>query len=137
MTEKNVYTIHATHCVYEIIDGAEIISFCDDQYNPEKYLVLQRTGDVDAQDKALGLDAMHVELSGQSRSGYGLIESISQTGRNFIFSPTKDGQIVLGVQGGILIDTSGCNVDLARLIDAIEEFCSEFRVNFVREGVRK
>lgn len=137
VARKDAYIIHASYCAYEIMDGAEVISFCDDRDDPEKYLALQRAVGADAQDKALGMDAIHVELSDQSRSGYGLIESISRIGHKLIFCPTKDGEVVLGVQGGILIDASGCNVDLTRLIDALEKFCSESRVNFVQERARE
>jgi len=80
---------------------------------------------------------MYIELSSQSRSGYGLIDSAAQAGQKFIFCPTKDGQIVLGVQGEIWIDASGCNVDFARLIDALGKICSESRVNFLKENTQE
>ena len=65
-----------------------LIGFCDDPASPSRYLLLQRSLELDDQDRSLGQDTYHVEWCGQGRSVYGGIEEfvLSSAGANIRFS---------------------------------------------------
>jgi hypothetical protein len=51
-----------------------VVGFADAEFNPERYLLVQRGKSPQAQDVALGLDGYHVEVDDQRQSSYGGIK---------------------------------------------------------------
>jgi len=51
------------------------VGFADAEFNPQRYLLLQRDKSPDPQDAELGLDGYHVEVNDQANACYGGIES--------------------------------------------------------------
>jgi hypothetical protein len=51
------------------------VAFADAEFNPRRYLLLQREKSPDPQDVELGLDGYQVELNDQANACYGGIES--------------------------------------------------------------
>lgn len=62
--------------------GVIVVGFVDDEQAPSKYLLLQRKLDPDERDRKLGHDRVHLEVDGESRSGYVDVERaiLSQQG---------------------------------------------------------
>ena len=60
-----------------IEEDAELwrVAFADAEFNPRRYLLLQREKSPDPQDVELGLDGYQVELNDQANACYGGIES--------------------------------------------------------------
>ncbi|KUP20448.1 Imm10 family immunity protein [Paenibacillus sp. DMB5] len=53
-----------------------MIGFADDQYEPQEYILLQKTLHPDEQDLALGFDKIHITYNDESQSQYGGIEKV-------------------------------------------------------------
>lgn len=53
-----------------------MIGFADDQYDPQEYILLQKTMHPDEQDLALGFDKIHITYRDESQSQYGGIEKV-------------------------------------------------------------
>lgn len=51
------------------------VGFADAEFNPQRYLLLQREKSPDPRDAELGLDGYHVEVNDQANACYGGIES--------------------------------------------------------------
>lgn len=51
------------------------VAFADAEFNPQRYLLLQREKSPDPQDAELGLDGYQVEVNDQTNACYGGIES--------------------------------------------------------------
>ena len=56
------------------------VAFADAEFNPRRYLLLQREKSPDPQDVELGLDGYQVELNDQANTCYGGIESFELFG---------------------------------------------------------
>ena len=66
-----------------------LIGFSDDPIQPSRYLLLQRSLELDDQDRSLGHDTYHVEWCGQDQSFFGGIEEfvLSSSGASIRFTP--------------------------------------------------
>lgn len=53
-----------------------MIGFADDQFEPQEYILLQKTMHPDEQDLALGFDKIHITYNDESQSQYGGIEKV-------------------------------------------------------------
>lgn len=54
-------------------DGIVMVGFADRQHDARAYVLLQRTRDVDDEDRELGLAGVHVEVDDQRHGGYGVL----------------------------------------------------------------
>lgn len=73
-----------------------LVAFDDAEFNPRRYLRLQRAKSPQAEDVALGLDGYHVEVDDQSKSCYGGIKSFELFRDHVIVEFDDDAAAVLG-----------------------------------------
>ena len=56
-------------------DDVAMLAFADDEFNTTQYVMLQKGLKPSQQDRALGLDKLHIEVNSQDQSGYGSVET--------------------------------------------------------------
>ena len=61
-----------------------LVGFADDEFETEKYILLQKAFTFDEQDIALGMDGEYVEIHGQENAGYKRCSRASLSDKGFI-----------------------------------------------------
>ncbi|WP_166743622.1 Imm10 family immunity protein [Xanthomonas cannabis] len=113
-------------------DGyAMVVGLVDDPSNPSKFVILQRTKFPDAQDKALGLDKMHIELGGENKSRYGGVECIEIKGIKLKLSISSTARSELGLKGDIEVNLPE-EAEMEKLKESLAEMCQADGVKFIR-----
>jgi hypothetical protein len=122
--EINVDYVLEAKYVYADDDGDVLtIGFADDQFEPRQYILLQKALDPDSQDARLAMNALHIEVEDQARSGYGGIASVRYAKEELVIALTDVARKFLHVDGNIRIvlrDNAGANESvLAELTRAL------------------
>lgn len=96
--------LHAA-CV-SIEEDSELwrVGFADAEFNPERYLLLQREKSPRAEDIALGLVGYQVEVDEPANSCYGGIESFELFRDHAVVEFDDDALSVLGEEKAIVLD---------------------------------
>lgn len=95
-------TFRATCVTWSVEDNTATLGFADDPVEMEHYLLLVRELSPAAQDRALGMDRLYVELDSQANSSYGEIEEaeLSEHAVRLRFDPATAG----GIAGGEVVE---------------------------------
>ncbi|MFJ4347437.1 Imm10 family immunity protein [Pseudomonas sp. NPDC089401] len=96
--------------VAEVEDEVILAGLADHLAQPQLYVLLQRAEAFNEQDRALGMDTYHVEVSGQGGSGYGGLDvvEVGQDSVVFVFAGEgwcrALGRVRVGLPGGVLVE---------------------------------
>jgi Immunity protein 10 len=90
---------HASCVAVDTDPDAWVVTFADAEFNPTRYLLLQRDRTPTASDRELGLDGYHVEFDAQHQSCYGGIEQLELHGDRLVIAFDDEGASVLGGEG--------------------------------------
>lgn len=113
-------------------DGyAMVVGLVDDPSNPSKFVILQRTKFPDAQDKALGMDKMHIEIGGENKSRYGGVECIEIKGVKLKLNISNGARNELGLEGDIEVDLPE-KAEMEKLKKLLSEMCQADGVKFIQ-----
>jgi len=113
----------ASHVAVDTENGLYVIGFYEQEDGGGKYLLLQRANRFDEQDRALGMDKAHVQLSDESRSCYGGISEISVSHDGIRFSFDEKAAIALDLNGPLYIDVDEALLSSTGAIDLMSKIC--------------
>lgn len=111
-------------------NGVLVVAFADDEQEPQKSVLIQKTLEPDEQDRELGLDKSHIEIAGQSRSTYGGISSINVSLDGVEIHLNEAAKEKLGIEGVLKIKKINSKVDLALIAQNLQRLADgEFLIN--------
>ena len=94
---------HASYVAVDTDPDAWVVTFADAEFNPTRYLRLQRVRAPSASDRQLGLDDYHVEFDDQNQSCYGGIEQLELQRDRLVIAFDDEGASVLGSEGSFTV----------------------------------
>jgi len=98
---------------------AWLVGFADAEFNPRRYLLLQRAKSPQDQDIALGLDGYHVEVDDQGKSRYGGIRSFELFPDHVIVEFDDEALSVFGGEKAIVVEFALRQQQLDQLRDSL------------------
>lgn len=104
-------------------DVMDLIGFSERPGGDGKYLILQRSHEFDEQDRALGMDKIHVQISDESRSCYGGISEIAVSHDDICFSFDEKAATVLGLNGPLHVNVDEALLSSTGVIDFMRKIC--------------
>lgn len=122
-----------SHIAVDVENGLYVLGFYGQEGGGGKYLLLQRSHHFDRQDKALGMDKVHVQLSDESRSCYGGISEISVSHDGIRFSFDEKAAAALGLNGPLYINVDAALVSSSGAIDLMSKICGPDGTRISRE----
>ncbi|MFO3707532.1 Imm10 family immunity protein [Xanthomonas codiaei] len=125
-----MYSFNAKDISVEDDGYAVVVGLVDDPSNPSKFLILQRTKFPDAQDKALGLDKMHIEIAGE-KSRYGGVECIEIKGIKLKLNISSAARSELELEGDIEVNLPE-EAEMEKLKKSLAEMCQADGVKFIK-----
>lgn len=115
--------IIARHIAVHSDDVVDLVGFSERAGGDGKYLILQRSHEFDGQDRTLGMDKVHVEISGESRSCYGGISEISVSHDGIRFSFDEKAAVALGLNGPLYVNVDEALLSSTGAVDLISKIC--------------
>lgn len=95
------YCFDATH-IFTQDDGYMVmIGFADDEFEPTKFVILQKAHEYNDQDKQMGMDKINIQVEDESRSKYGGINAVNFSEGMIKVSLSDDTKSALSVDGDI------------------------------------
>lgn len=115
---------HAEFVYTESNDDLITVGFADTQFNTEKYILLQRSISITAQDKLLGLDNIYITFLDQSRSNYGGILKFELKRNLLLIELTEQAANILKTEPCIAVDISSAPFDLLAVSETLKQLCN-------------
>lgn len=97
------YSFNAKICHASDDGDTTIIGFANDPEPPSRYVIVQRAREFDDQDRELGMDQHYLEINDQSRSAYGVIESVRLATGQLTISLKNTARDRLLLEGNIVL----------------------------------
>lgn len=106
--------IRAKFVYHQIDDDVVMVGFADDQYETEKYVLLQRYLTPDQSDIDCGYHHVHVTINDQNNSAYGAIQSMicTKTNVTIIIKKETASELQIDDKIEIIIDCDGFGSDV-------------------------
>lgn len=124
--------IAASHVVVHAEDGLDILGFSEHEDGKGKYLLLQRPRHFDEQDRALGMDKVHIQISDASRSCYGGILEVVVSDDRIIFTFDDRASAVLCVNQRLAVRVDGALLASTRAADRVASMCAPDGARIIR-----
>lgn len=125
------YRFDASHIFFQDDGCAVIIGFADDEFEPSRFIILQKAHKYDDQDRKMGMDKIHIQVESESRSKYGGIEAVQVSNGVIRISLSDESKSILSLDGDIeivcLVD--GPNFQEVKL--QLKKICEIERIMFV------
>ena len=123
------------HFVYVSEDnGTLLVGVADQQFDTRDCILFSRDREPTDQDRALGLDQIHVEYRDQAHSGYGGIEQVVLSSHTLLVMLTEQGAAQFGAPRRIRAELAVAESDVRHLADGLRQIMPEF---FVRDRQQK
>lgn len=129
----SIEEVIATHVAVDTENSFDILGFYEQDDGSGRYLLLQRSHQFDEQDRALGIDKVHVEISDESRSCYGGISEISVSHDGIRFSFDEKAAAALGLNGPLYINVDEALLSSSGAIDLMSKICEPDGTKISRE----
>lgn len=129
----SVEEVVATHVAVDTENGFDILGFYEQDDGGGRYLLLQRSHQFDEQDRALGMDKVHVEISDESRSCYGGISEIALLGDRIVFSFDERSSAILGLDGRLNVKVDESLLASTGAVDLIARLCEPDGIKIIRK----
>lgn len=123
------YRFSANHISVEDDGYAKIIAFADDEFFPSKSIILQKANAHDENERAMGMDKIHIQIEDQSRSRYGGINAIRMRGQRLEISLSEEARLSLRLDGDIEIDIDSDHPVLENAISELKKICELEKVD--------
>ncbi len=124
------YYIQATHIFSQDDGHLAIIGFSDDEFEPSKFIILQKTHEYDEQDKQLGMDKVHIQIEDESRSKYGGIKAISLSKGIINITLDDETKSILKVDGDIEIALDMNNPEIDNVVSSLKTLFEADGIDF-------
>lgn len=103
-----------------IEDNIILVGFADDEFNTKEHILLQKSLEVNEQDKMLGQDKVHITYIDELRSSYGRISKILIKDKTVIINVDKDTAEKLKIEEQMEINLPRSHYDRDNLIYHLE-----------------
>ncbi len=110
-----------------------MVGFSDDELAPKKFVILQKAHIYGEQDKKLGMDKIHIQIEGQSRSVYGGIRAIYTDGENIKLVLNDETRLALSVDGDIEVSTIVDQTQFEKVLSKLKKICETEGILFTFE----
>lgn len=97
-----------------------LVGFADKEYQTQRYVLLQRSKQVSAEEEALGQGEVHISVDDQDRSAYGGIEHVVLDDSGVRIRLDRDTAAMLATEDEIVIRFEGQAADALRLRKALQ-----------------
>lgn len=124
------YKFNANHIVVEQDEFMEMICFADDEFSPSKFVILQKSAVNNEDERAMGMDKIHIQVEDESRSTYGGISAARLIGGNLVFSLDKEAMQALQIEGDVEIGVDRSHHNFASAMLALKKICQLDGVEF-------
>jgi hypothetical protein len=124
------YYLNASHVFLQ--DDGEIImlGFADDEFEPSKFVMIQKNHQYDDQDRKLGMDKIHIQVEDQSRSSYGGITKVEIDNGVIKVSLSSSCKKILSVEGDIVLDCPPSHPEFNSVAAELKKLCVQDGVPF-------
>lgn len=130
------YRFNATHIFAQDDGYVTMIGFADDEFEPSKFVILQKANVYDEQDKKMGMDKIHVQIEDESRSKYGGINAVQVSGDLISISLSDEAKSALSVDGDIEVILMPDHQNYSEVKNQLVRICKEEGITFT-EGQSK
>ena len=113
-------------------EDAVIVGFADQEYYTHKYVLLQRSRQVSAEEETLGQGEVHIAINDERCSAYGAVERIVLSESQVTIRLNVGVAASIGVDDQIAICFAAEAVDLMRLQADLKLLCSH-RTGLLKE----
>lgn len=125
------YRFIARHISVEDDGRIVVIGFADDEFAPSMCVLIQKSLKVDARDRAMGFEKIHIQIEDQSRSGYGGIVEVSADHDRLTILLDETAKAALKIDGDIEILVDLHHPVLARAVSELRRICETSGISFV------
>lgn len=124
------YCFDATH-IFSQDDGYMVmIGFADDEFEPTRFVILQKTHKYDDQDKKMGMDKIHIQVEDESRSKYGGINAVTIREGSIKISLSDDTKSALSIDGDIEAAVSTVHPAFEEVKSQLKRICTAEQITF-------
>ena len=117
------YCFDAAH-IFAQDDGYMLmIGLADNELEPSKFVILQKTHEYDDQDKQMGMDKIHIQVEDESRSQYGGINAIQVTDEVIRIALSDEARSALSVDGDIEVAVLKGHPDFEEVKSQLKKMC--------------
>lgn len=125
------YQFIARRIIVEGDDSAVVIGFADDEFSPSRFVLIQKSLKVDERDRAMGFDKVHIQIEGQSRSGYGGIVEVWAGHDRLTVLLDQAARAALKIDGDIEISVDPRHPVLGDAVLELKKLCEEDGIPFL------
>lgn len=125
------YQFSANHISVEDDGYTKIVAFADDELSPSKFIILQKANAHDENERAMGMDKIHIQIEDQSRSRYGGINAIRMSGQRLKIFLSEEARLSLRLDGDIEIDIDSNHPNLESALSELKKICELGMVDFL------
>lgn len=125
--------IVAKHITVDTENGLDILGFSEQEDGDGRYLLLQKSHHFDEQDRALGMDKIHVQISDESRSCYGGISEIEMLSDRIVFSFDERSSAILGVHGRLNVKVDESLLASTGAVDLMAKMFMPYGTRIIRK----
>lgn len=123
------YHLSAAHIFCED-DDRMMVSFADDEFEPNKFVILRQACLNNDQDNDFGTDKIQVQVESWSRSHYGGIVAVNMETDNVSFFLNESAQFDLKVDGNIEIFFNADHPRAHVMLSTLEKMLKQGGVSF-------
>lgn len=124
------YKFTASH-VFNQDDGYMImLGFANDEFEPSRFVLIQKAHEFDAQDIKLGMNKLHIQVEDQSRAQYGGITSFNIRGDSIVIELDDLAKSSLKIDGDIEIMLDLKHPDLENVISVLKDIAEKENILF-------
>lgn len=124
------YCFDATH-IFAHDDGCMVmIGFADDEFEPSRFVILQKAHKYDDQDKKMGMDKIHIQVEDESRSKYGGINAVTISEVLIRVSLSDDTKSALSIDGDIEATVSSAHPAFEEVKSQLKRICEAEQISF-------
>ncbi|WP_185964354.1 Imm10 family immunity protein [Aliikangiella marina] len=124
------YELNASHIFNQDDDYMVMLGFADDEFEPSKFVIIQKAHEYDDQDVKLGMDKLHIQVEDQSRANYGGISSFTLDNSYLVIELELDTQSSLKVDGNIRIALEANHPELESTLSVLKNIASDENIPF-------
>lgn len=128
---KAKYQFNAHHIAVDTDGSTVVISFADNEFSPSRFVLIQKSQKVDARDRDMGFDKVHIQIEDQSRSGYGGIVEVSAGHDRLTVFLDQAARAAFKIDGDIEISVDPHHPVLGDAVLELKKLCEEGGIPFI------
>ncbi|WMS87524.1 Imm10 family immunity protein [Pleionea litopenaei] len=126
------YELNASHIFNQDDNYMVMLGFADDEFEPSKFVIIQKAHEYDDQDVKLGMDKLYIKVEDQSRAKYGGVSSFTLDDNCLVIELEQDTQSSLKVDGNIRVTLEANHPELESTLSVLKKIASDENIPFNR-----